>query len=64
MKPMSRRTSYLLERVLSNMGFRCHSLARALFEARHERARREALAKGFYLDAPEEFDDPYRFFRW
>jgi hypothetical protein len=20
--------------------------------------------KGFYLDMPEEWDDPYRFFRW
>jgi len=20
--------------------------------------------KGFYLDTPEEWDDPYRFFRW
>ena len=21
-------------------------------------------ASGFYLDVPEEWDDPYRFFRW
>jgi hypothetical protein len=26
--------------------------------------REERWLDGLYLDAPEEWDDPYRFFRW
>jgi hypothetical protein len=27
-------------------------------------AAEQRWLKGFYLDVPEEWDDPYRFFRW
>jgi hypothetical protein len=65
MKQTFRRTSYLLERVLSNMGV---SAATPLLERFSKPVANGSEEKrwlnGFYLDAPEEFDDPYRFFRW
>ena len=59
-----RRTSFLVSRLLANMGVsgstplltRFHNPIRA-------RAEKRWLA-GLYLDTPEEWDDPYRFFRW
>jgi hypothetical protein len=27
-------------------------------------ATEKRFLEGLYLDAPEDFDDPYRFFRW
>ncbi len=60
-----RRTSFLLSRLLANMGVAGDT---PLLE-RFQRPVREAQSEkrwliGLYLDQPEEWDDPYRFFRW
>jgi len=59
-----RRTSFLVSRLLANMGV---SGSTPLLQ----RFRNPVVAKwekrwltGLYLDSPEEWDDPYRFFRW
>ena len=63
-----RRTSFLLTRLLANMGIASTTPLLDRFAA-----PLEALAgmntegrwrEGLYLDEPEEWDDPYRFFRW
>ncbi len=42
--------------------------ATPLLERFHEPVKAEAAEKrwqsGFYVDQPEEWDDPYRHFRW
>jgi hypothetical protein len=65
LKRTFRRTSYLLTRVLSNMG--CPSATPLLERFSSPVADDEAeprWLKGFYLDEPQEFDDPYRSFGW
>jgi len=58
-----RRTSCLLTRVLSNMGVPSTTplLERLAAPAAAEEQR---YLDGLYLDVPQEWDDPYRFFRW
>jgi beta-galactosidase len=60
-----RRTSFLVTRVLGNMGVAEPTplLARAASPvlAGEDESR---WLEGFYLDKPEEFDDPYRYFQW
>ena len=60
-----RRVSVLLNRLLANMGV---AGLTPLIERFHEPASILELTDrwkaGFYLDQPEEWDDPYRFFRW
>ncbi len=60
-----RRTSFLVTRVLGNMGVEEPTplLARvpSPVVAGEEETR---WLDGFYLDEPEEFDDPYRYFQW
>jgi beta-galactosidase len=64
-----RRTSCLVTRLLSNMGVeggvdgRTPLLARFSDPVDPARPERRWL-ESFYLDVPEEWDDPYRFFRW
>jgi hypothetical protein len=65
LKRTFRRASYVVTRVLSNLGARGST---PLLERFHrpvdaDRSERRWL-EGFYLDAPGEWDDPYRFFRW
>ncbi len=60
-----RRASFLVSRLLANMGVEgatpiLHRFSTPVAAAHPE--RRWAL--GLYLDQPEEWDDPYRFFRW
>jgi hypothetical protein len=60
-----RRASFLVSRLLANMGVAGATPILARFQtpvaaATPERRRRD----GLYLDQPEEWDDPYRFFRW
>jgi hypothetical protein len=60
-----RRASFLVSRLLANMGARSDTLildwvSTPLTGVRREQRWRE----GLYLDQPEEWDDPYRFFRW
>jgi beta-galactosidase len=60
-----RRTSFLTTRLLANMGA---AGSTPLLERFHSPVRKDADEKrwltGFYLDTPEEWDYPYRFFRW
>jgi hypothetical protein len=69
-KPMNlkrtfRRASYLVTRLAANMGLAGSTplLVRFRKPAEPSRAERRWL-DGLYLDVPEEWDDPYRFFRW
>ncbi|UCE48071.1 MAG: hypothetical protein JSW47_21040, partial [Phycisphaerales bacterium] len=60
-----RRTSYLVNRLLANMGA---AGSTPLLERFHSplgtsKAEKRWL-EGFYIDVPQEWDDPYRFFRW
>ena len=60
-----RRTSYLVSRVLSNMGCRSTTpLLEYCAGPLAESERKDRWLEGFYLDTPEEFDDPYRYFPW
>ena len=60
-----RRTSCLVSRLAGNLGRPATTpiLERFRTPVSSERAERRWLT-GFYLDAPVEWDDPYRFFRW
>jgi len=65
LKRTYRRTSVLLARLLGNMGV---AGATPLLGRFHEPLAAGSTDKrwldGLYLDQPEEWDDPYRFFRW
>jgi hypothetical protein len=60
-----RRVSFLVSRLLANMGV---SAATPLLERFHRpvsTAETEGRwLAGLYVDQPQEWDDPYRFFRW
>ncbi len=60
-----RRTSFLVTRVLGNMGVEEPTplLARVSSPVLADEKESRWL-EGFYLDNPEEFDDPYRYFQW
>ncbi|GAF67303.1 unnamed protein product, partial [marine sediment metagenome] len=58
-----RRTSYLLTRVLSNMGVPSATPVLDRFSS-PVGAEEQRYLDGLYLETPEDFDDPYRFFRW
>jgi hypothetical protein len=60
-----RRASFMLTRVLANLGVAggtavLDDLHRPVDPARAEKR----WLDGLYLDVPEEWDNPYRFFRW
>jgi len=65
LKRTYRRASFMLSRLLANLGIaastplldRVHNPASAL-------KPEERWLSGLYVDTPEEWDDPYRFFRW
>jgi len=62
-----RRSSFLLTRLLANMGVRAQTplLSRFSIPVPVSPPSTEGRwSQGFYLDQPEEWDDPYRFFRW
>ena len=60
-----RRTAFLLSRVLGNLGV---EESTPLLERFHRPPVATGAEKrwltGLYVDQPEEWDDPYRFFRW
>jgi hypothetical protein len=59
-----RHTAVLLARLLANLGAAAPT---PLLERFHLPANVKAEKRwlsGFYQDQPEEWDDPYRFFRW
>jgi hypothetical protein len=60
-----RRVSCLVSRLLANLGVSSSTplLDRFARPVHPTQPERRWLA-GFYLDTPEEWDDPYRFFRW
>jgi beta-galactosidase len=65
LKRSHRRVSFLVTRLLANMGV---AGATPLLDRFH-RPLQQAMPEqrwldGFYFDVPEEWDDPYRFFRW
>ena len=65
LKRTFRRASFLVSRLLANMGVGGHDPAPGpVPHARGGRPARSRWLDGLYLDAPEEWDDPYRFFRW
>ena len=60
-----RRVSFLVSRILSNMGAASESpLLKRFADPVSDPAAPGRWLDGFYLDEPEEWDDPYRFFRW
>ena len=60
-----RRAAYLLSRLLGNMGVGASTPVLSRFRSPVGAAGGEKRwLGGFYLDTPEEWDDPYRFFRW
>ncbi len=60
-----RRASYLVTRLAANMGAAGETPLLARFRSPAEASRgEERWRDGLYLDTPEEWDDPYRFFRW
>lgn len=60
-----RQTSVMLDRLLANLGVAGSTPLLGRFQKTVEPAHDEKRwLHGFYLDQPEEWDDPYRFFRW
>ena len=63
-----RRTSCLLSRLLGNLGVHGQTPVLERFAAPVKltdgQSPERRWLKGFYLDQPEEWDDPYRFFGW
>jgi beta-galactosidase/beta-glucuronidase len=64
MRRTFRRTSFAESRLLANMGV---SGVTPLLDRFHQPvhvATEKRWLTGFYLDMPQDWDDPYRFFRW
>jgi len=59
-----RRASTLLARLLGNLGIRGETPLLSRFSAPVKEDQAGRWLQGLYLDSPEEWDDPYRFFRW
>ena len=58
-----RRASFLVTRLLANLGAAGETPLLDRFRSPAGAGEKRWL-EGFYLDEPEEWDDPYRFFRW
>ncbi len=60
-----RRSSYLVTRLLANMGATGSTPLLKRFHSPVDVSKAEKRwLDGFYMDVPQEWDDPYRFFRW
>jgi hypothetical protein len=60
-----RRASFLLTRLMANMGAATSTPVLERFRRPVDKTKAESRwLAGFYLDAPVEWDDPYRFFCW
>jgi hypothetical protein len=60
-----RRASFALTRVLANEGVAGKTAVLDHLHTPVDTARAEKRwLDGLYLDVPEEWDNPYRFFRW
>jgi hypothetical protein len=65
LKRTHRRVAFLVSRLLGNLGVGGTTPLLDRFSQPLEAAHPEQRwLAGFYLDQPEEWDDPYRFFRW
>ena len=64
LKRTFRRTSFLLTRLLSNLGLSSETPLLSRLSEPVESAEPGRWLDGLYLDKPEEWDYPYRFFRW
>jgi hypothetical protein len=65
LKRTYRRASFLVSRLLANMGVAGSTPFLDRFHQSVDTAKLERRwLNGLYLDEPEEWDDPYRFFRW
>ncbi|HZN64673.1 MAG TPA: glycoside hydrolase family 2 TIM barrel-domain containing protein [Tepidisphaeraceae bacterium] len=65
LKRTYRRASFTIARLLANLGVTGTTPLLDYFHTPPADARGDKRwLKGFYLDEPEEWDDPYRFFRW
>ncbi|HKA08726.1 MAG TPA: glycoside hydrolase family 2 TIM barrel-domain containing protein [Gemmataceae bacterium] len=63
LKRTFRRVSYLVSLLAANLGAVSETPVLARFGSPPKADERRWL-DGLYLDIPEEWDDPYRFFRW
>jgi hypothetical protein len=64
LKRTFRRTSFLMARLLSNLGVNGETPLLTRLSTPVGSNEPSRWLQGFYLDEPEEWDDPYRFFRW
>jgi hypothetical protein len=64
LKRTFRRASFLVTRLLANLGVRGETPLLARFSTPIEKGKPNRWLQGFYLDTPQAWDDPYRFFRW
>jgi len=65
LKRTHRRASFLVARLLANLGVASSTPLLERFHRPLDAAQPEKRwLDGLYLDQPEEWDDPYRFFRW
>jgi beta-galactosidase len=64
LKRTFRRTSFLMTRLLANLGVSGDTPLLTRLSTPPEQNESGRWLKGFYLDEPQEWDDPYRFFRW
>jgi hypothetical protein len=63
LKRTFRRAAFLTARLAANLGVPSSTPLLDRFRASVESAEKRWL-DGLYLDTPEEWDDPYRFFGW
>ncbi|HEV8541988.1 MAG TPA: hypothetical protein VGR78_06335, partial [Verrucomicrobiae bacterium] len=59
-----RRVIFALSRLLANLGAASTTPVLTRFHSAPSSADEKRWLKGLYVDQPEEWDDPYRFFRW
>jgi hypothetical protein len=65
LKRTFRRASRAVTRLAANLGIVCSAPVIDHFRRPVDPSKAEKRwLEGLYLDAPEEWDDPYRFFRW
>jgi hypothetical protein len=64
LKRTFRRTAFLATRLLCNLGVSNETPLLARWSKPVQDGESGRWLSGFYLDQPEEWDDPYRFFRW
>ena len=63
-KKTYRRSSFLVTRLLANLGAAATTPIIERFQQPVATSAPPRWQSGLYLDQPEEWDDPYRFFRW